>query len=229
MARKLRVKFPTDKAELILDHAVASVQSFSDAFDKVRAHRGASRGMPTDEDQDLLRAMLVFAGAGLDSMTKQLIRDSLPVLLGKDVAVQKRFEEFVFRRLRGDEEDPDLVTGNRFLARLLAAPQPRIQLIEEYIKDLTGTSLQSADELMRAAAALGIDPKSVNIDPKQLKAVFHVRNKIIHELDIDLEGQRRKRVVRGRDQLLNHSNTLLAVGKALMIRVLEKLEATAPE
>jgi hypothetical protein len=36
------------------------------------------RGMSTDEEQDLLRAMLVTAAPGLDAMTKQLIRDALP-------------------------------------------------------------------------------------------------------------------------------------------------------
>ena len=225
MASRRQPTLPTDKAELILEHAQASVKSFSDAFDNVRAHRGAGRGMPTDEDQDLLRAMLVFAGAGLDSLVKQLIRDALPALLARDAGVQKRFEEFVFRRLRGDEDDPDLVTGNKFLARLLASAQPRAQLIEEYVRELTGASLQSAEELMRAAAALGLDSKSAGIDPKELKPIFAVRNKIIHELDIDLEGQRRKRVVRAREQMSKSADTLLNVGSTLIVKVLEKLAA----
>lgn len=219
---------PTNKARLILQPATASVKSFNDAFDNVRAYRGAGKGMTTDEDQDLLRAMLVFAAAGLDSTTKQLIRNTLPLLLAKDPTVQKKFEEFVARRLRGEEEDSEGVTGRKFLARIVASAQPRAQLIEEYVRDLTGSSLQSPDELMRAASALGIDPRQAGIDPKQLRPIFEIRNKIIHELDIDLGGQRRKRVVRGRDPLLKDSKTLLQVAENLVASVETKL-ATAQQ
>jgi hypothetical protein len=36
--------------------------------------------------------MVVFAAAGLDSMLKQLIRDSLPLLAGSDDAVRSGLE-----------------------------------------------------------------------------------------------------------------------------------------
>ena len=67
----------TSKAKKVVNHAKDSVRGFLDAFTAVRAHRNAERGAPTDEDQDLARAALVFAAAGLDSCIKHLIKDSI--------------------------------------------------------------------------------------------------------------------------------------------------------
>lgn len=44
-------------------------------FKAMKATRG---GRTSDQDQDLLRAMLVFASAGADAAMKSLIRDALP-------------------------------------------------------------------------------------------------------------------------------------------------------
>ena len=38
-------------------------------------------GTPTYEEQDMLRAMVIFSAAGLDSALKYLLRDALPVLI----------------------------------------------------------------------------------------------------------------------------------------------------
>ncbi len=63
------------------------------------------RGMTTDEEQDLLRAMLVSAASGLDAMTKQLIREALPIIIqiGKEALAE--LEKFVTRRLRDGTDD----------------------------------------------------------------------------------------------------------------------------
>lgn len=66
------------KPYLILKYSHESADSFLEAFEVVRKERGASRGATTDEEQDLLRMMIVIAAAGLDSLLKQLIRDCLP-------------------------------------------------------------------------------------------------------------------------------------------------------
>jgi len=66
--------------------------------------------MTTDEEQDLLRAMLVMAAAGLDSMTKQLIRDALPQVVHRTGAAREGLEKFLARQLTGDVE---LITAGR--------------------------------------------------------------------------------------------------------------------
>ncbi len=40
---------------------------------------------------------------------------------------------------------------------------------------------------MRAAQALGLKPSDMDIDPTELNPIFGARNKIIHELDVNLE------------------------------------------
>ena len=69
-----------ENSQFILCSAHDAASSFLDTFNKVREARQA-KGTPTDEEQDLLRAMLLFATAGLDSMVKQLVtdRDTLPL------------------------------------------------------------------------------------------------------------------------------------------------------
>lgn len=59
-------------AYTILCNSHDTASSFLETFEAVRSARNA-RGAPTDEEQDLLRACVVFAGAGLDSMVKQLV------------------------------------------------------------------------------------------------------------------------------------------------------------
>lgn len=63
---------PTADASSVLDRAKKTVASLEEAFDTVRQQRGVTSGAPTDEEQDLLRAALVFAAAGLDSALKPI-------------------------------------------------------------------------------------------------------------------------------------------------------------
>jgi hypothetical protein len=214
----------TANARVILEHARRTVDAFDEAFSTVRKDRGVTAGAPTDQEQDLLRAALVLAGAGLDSLTKHLIRESLPKLLDIDENVQRGLEEFAARSMKGDVAGEPGPKGIKFLARILAARSQRESLIEEYIRDLTGSSMQSPDQLMKAADALGLDAKACGIDVSELKPIFKSRNDIIHELDIDLTGTRRKRRARTRDKMLVDSTKLLEAGEGLIAGVEKRLE-----
>lgn len=213
----------TANANTILAHARSTVKAFDQAFEAVRRDRGVTQGAPTDEEQDLLRAALVLAAAGLDSLTKHLIRDTISLLLEVDDGVRGQLEKFIQKRIQGTSELDDRASGAKFLAKILAAPRSREELIEEYIVELTGTSLQSVDELFRAAKALGVDPTRAGVDAKTLRPVFDARNQIIHELDIDLEGRRRKRRQRTKKSMLRDAELLLSVGEGLIREVAAKL------
>lgn len=215
----------TANANTILAHARSTVGAFDRAFEAVRTSRGVTQGAPTDEEQDLLRAALVLAAAGLDSLTKYLIRDTITALLKTDANVRAQLEKFIQKRIQGTAEVGEISGGARFLAKILAAPSSRDQLIEEYIEDLTGGSLQSVDELFRAAKALGVDPAEVGVDARKLRPVFEARNQIIHELDIDLEGKRRKRRQRTKKSMLGDAEVLLGVGEKLIQNVAAKLSS----
>src|SRR4051794_20034668 len=67
-----------DKAHQILTYAHGSAKSLLTAFNSLSKQRG--RGGPSYEQQDLLRAMLLFAGAGVDACAQQVVRDTLPRL-----------------------------------------------------------------------------------------------------------------------------------------------------
>jgi hypothetical protein len=175
--------------------------------------------MTTDQEQDLLRAMLVMAAAGLDAMSKQLIREALPQLLERSPQALNTFEKFIARRLGEDRDGKDTKAANLFLARVLSRPSPKVQLIEEYILDLTRGSLQSGEALFQVSAALGISPPKVGIDPKELKPIFDVRNMVVHELDIDLSAARRVRHVRGQTTMIRDSNTLLKLSERILNEV----------
>lgn len=214
---------PCAKAAIILKVSHESADALLKAFELAQTQRGAPRGMTTDEEQDLLRAMLVMAAAGLDSMLKQLIRDCMPSLVKANPQVREGLEKFVARSIRGDADAPEPLAGARFLGRVLAAESQQGQVIEEYIRDLTGVSLQSAPELIRTVQALGLS--ETKVDAGRLKAIFAMRNEIIHELDINLDDERRKRNLRRRGDMMKDANTLLEIGEQVLREVDEILGA----
>lgn len=225
--RKARAQ-PTDvtrDARTVLKRARASVKGFGHAFTTVRNARGVTRGTPKDEEQDLLRAAVVFAGAGLDSVLKQLVVDALPRLLDIDENCRSRFEEYVRRQFRPGEGDDDGLAGVKLLARALCDESPRDHLMKEYSEYLTRASLQSVEELTRVIDALGLDAVKKGLDFKELRRIFRVRNEIAHEMDIDLQGDRRKRQRRQKKQMVNDAEELLAAGEVAIKAMEERLRA----
>lgn len=213
-------------ASVILVTAHESAVALLKAFNLARDERGRPRGMTTDEEQDLLRAMLVYAAAGLDGMVKQLIRDALPLVLGRDERAQEALEKFIVRQIRPETGDADRTVGAKFLARVLSRPSPQRSAIDEYIRHLTGGSLQSSASLYEVVGALGLWPDDVGVDRRLLDPIFEARNKIIHELDINLTVERRTRNLRSRGTMIAHTDHLLVVGERILKGVDGKLGAT---
>jgi hypothetical protein len=208
-------------AALIFKNAHFSSASLFRAFELARGRRGRPRGMTTDQEQDILRAMLVMACAGLDAALKQLIRDTLPLVVKASPDAQIELEKFTERQLRGEDE---IGTNVKYLAHILAGSSTYSRLIESYIDALTGDSLQSVDQLFKALAALGIQANSVDLDKKLYQPIFVARNKIIHELDIDLDGQQRKRNMRGVDEMIKWTDLILGLTR----RIIESVDKLIP-
>jgi hypothetical protein len=181
------------------------------------------RGISTDEEHDLLRAMLVTAASGLDSMLKQLIKDALPTLIQREGRPLEELEKFIKRRIRVDAEAKVPSEGASFLAHVLVAPSTQSRVIEEYVSFLTKGSLQSVSELERIATALDLARNEVNIDENTLKDIFEARNKIVHELDINFDAARRNRNVRGEAKMRAYTNTLIALAEQVLESVDKKL------
>ena len=207
----------SNNAKKIVDHAKESVTGFFNAFGTVRKHRTA-KGAPTNEEQDLVRSALVFAAAGLDSCIKHLIRDSIHSLSEFDTKVRDQLDKFVKKLIKA--ESPDR------LAEALLADSPRQSIIDSYIYELTGSSLQSFEELAKAGGALGINTNFLNNDKSYIIEIFKTRNKIIHELDIkfeELPGQR-ERNSRTKKQLKSDARLLLSIADNFIKGVEEKIE-----
>lgn len=216
-------KHRLEKAALIYTYAHKSASSMLVAFDDAKTKRNNVRGILTDQEQDILRASLVMSCAGLDGSLKQAVRDCIEHLLTNNESVRDGFEKFIRRRLTGEADILEAGAGSRFLSKILAEKSPRERLIEEYINELTGGSLQSAAEVMRTTAALGLEIKKLALDIDQLREIFKIRNKIIHELDIDLSAAKRKRKVRSQSDLLDSTESILKTTRTILIALNKKV------
>jgi len=163
----------------IIGKTVDAVNSFYYVYRSWRT--GAKGGPSTHEQQDLYRAMLIFACAGLDIFVKQLIRTKLPKLIIADKRAEAKFKEHVRRGLNKDDKE---VLNTVALA--LIDRNPREIFLADYLEAMTSESLQSVEELCRVSDASGLDTKIMFYNEKKslLKEVFTVRNQIIHEMDI---------------------------------------------
>ncbi len=199
----------TETAQRFLASAYDSVEAVLQTLNTVRQQRRQETGRTlrrlTSPEEDLLRAAIVFTGAGLDATLKQLIRDALPALLETSRQAHDKFESFAADKLGTAE-----VADTKMMARYLTSPDPRSRLIEDYIYDLTGSSLQSAEEVDKTAGALGIDDAGLRKRIAGLRGLFVARNEISHELDLQRPEQPGDRTRRSR--AIDHTKTLCQEG-----------------
>lgn len=198
----------------ILCNAHDTASSFLDTFEAVRSARGA-RGTPTDEEQDLLRACLVFAGAGLDSMAKQLVRDALPAVVDGHEGAHAMLKQHVERHVLREVTDESLSV----LADVLVDPKPRTRLISRMVGDLTAGSLQSSEEVMRVGSYFDVPSNELVADPRELQTIFNARNQIVHEMDVDFEQVNRNRRSRTKSAMISYTNEVFSVANRLLAEV----------
>jgi hypothetical protein len=217
----------TDTAQRFLFSAYDSVQAVFDNLDTVREVRrqqgGQIRGRLPANEEDMLRAAIVFTGAGLDATLKQLIRDTLPGLLECSDQAHDKFESFAADRLGTGE-----IADSKVIARYLTSANPRERLIDDYIYDLTGSSLQSAQEVQKTAGALGLEDKELRKRINGLRGLFVARNEISHELDLQRPEKQGDRARRTRSMGLTRDlcQEGLEVGQLIINAVGELLESS---
>lgn len=202
-------------AHAILCYAHEAASSFLHIFETSRT---GAQGSSTDEEQDLLRAMLTFASAGLDSMAKQLIKDALPTVIDRHEGAQTQFQQFAEKRLVGVDR-----LDARFLTLVLTGGNPRATLINELVRDLTAGSLQSKEALLRAAAYFAIPPDALTDHLPRLAGVFKSRNQIVHEMDMDFNHATRNRHTRPKKEMVDGTNELFRVARNMLREVDQRL------
>ena len=207
----------------ILFKTVESVNSFYELYQVGR--RRATGGPSTHKQQDLYRAMLIFACAGLDVFVKKLVTDKLSKLIPVDKEVERKFMEYVQKGLKDEK-----ILNTLGLA--LISNTPRDVFLSEYIKSMTGDSLQSVEALCTVSNASGLETKKIfnkaRIDI--LKEAFTVRNQIIHEMDINTEsgtsrttGYRTRRQRRS-TEMEKHTKSVLELAEELLIAYKERFQ-----
>ncbi len=204
-------------AHTILCNAHAASSSFLHIFNVTQSNRQA-QGPPADEEQDLLRAMLVFASAGLDSMVKQLVIDALPLVINQNRGADEKFRDYVERRIRRSGE-----IDYRLLANVLTSDRPKDGLVENLVSELTSVSLQSTEQLLRVGASFDVPSNEICPDIQQLNRIFRVRNEIVHEMDVDLTQSNRNRRPREKEVMIDFTNEIFRVAKAFLEGVEGKL------
>ncbi|GAA3282958.1 hypothetical protein GCM10020218_038530 [Dactylosporangium vinaceum] len=142
------------------------------------------------DSQDLYRAAIMFAGAGLDRALKALIADALPALVNFDGAVQEKlftFAEGAIADAGGVGVSPAALV--KFL--LGSGSSPRDVFADNWVKSLTAGSAQSTQRLEELAGALGVvEPdirkrlKATKTRTSTLEKAFIARNEVAHDLDI---------------------------------------------
>ena len=205
----------------ILCSAHDAASSFLDIFDAARQARNA-KGASTDEEQNLLRAMLVFASAGLDSMIKQLVRDALSLTIDRSEGAEDNLRTFISKRLaRGGELNPE------FLSTVLVSRYPRNVLVNELVTNLVSQSLQSKEQVLRAASYFDIPSVTLASDLNLLEDIFRARNEMAHEMDVDFAQPNRNRRPRRRARMVGHTSEILRLANAFLVEVDRRLEPTS--
>ena len=210
----------TSIAATILSYAALTTQELLAAFGTVRRSQGG-QGTTTDQQQDILRSMLVFSMAGLDACLKQLIRDALPSLALKSVGVQRQLDDFVSRKISRD----GVAVDARFLARVLRSQDAQTALVSELISELTGGSLQSVQQLLSVCGAFDLsNDQGLVIELRGLAEAFTIRNRIIHEMDMNLAARNRNRTSRARGTMVRESNRTLRAAHRIVSAVDMRLQ-----
>lgn len=208
-----------NKAFTILNNARKVAESFLKRFNDSR-RMTPKKGVTTDDEQDLLRAMFAFASAGLDAMVKQLIRDALPIVIQNSEGSHLQFAKFVEGKLRREDKP------YAFVAKIVTDKNPRQQLVEEWVYELNSNSMQSFEQICTAAAAFDIPSAEIahGDSIKTIKNAFLMRNQIVHEMDVDLDSKNRKRRQRSKQSMIDATDVLFDVSKRFLEKVDSKLK-----
>ena len=210
---------PIRNSLLILKSATKSVNDFYALFQ--------AKSTANSRKQDLLRAMLVFACSGLDAIIKQLIKDTLALIIDADQNARKELQKYVDRSLLqkssgGNEQSMRLIDTMK-LAQILTSNNPREDMIDMHVASLCSDSLQSRDQILRIAASFAITKEAIMSDSDTIETAFSARNQIIHEMDVELSDGK-NRCERSEGVIKKYCEEILLIGKKFIAVVSGKLD-----
>ncbi|QKV98339.1 hypothetical protein HUT19_41665 (plasmid) [Streptomyces sp. NA02950] len=164
-------------ARLVATHK--SVAGLFTTLNELRSAQNDPRGPISEAHRDQVRAAIVFTAAGIDACLRTLLRDSLPTLLSTAGDAHGAFvSHFMSSRLTGEM--------TQATKKAVVDIDPRSALIDLYVEDLAGSSIQGAADLTRCRNALGLkkDPALDDAILKGHQPFFNARHEVVHELDL---------------------------------------------
>lgn len=169
----------------LLRAAHASVGAVLETFDLVHARVTSGRDNPqgtlSHDEQELLRAAIVFTSSGLDASMHRLVRMALPVLVvsTKVTAPRAKYQEFLSQDVGGAGR-----TSKGVLAAVLG-PDPTTALVDAYVDAKASGSYQGTGDLIkRVRDVLGITATEItNGEVDTVSDFFTARNLIVHDMD----------------------------------------------
>lgn len=179
-------------ARLVATHK--SVGGLFTTLNELRARQDDMRGAVSETHRDQARAAIVFTAAGIDACLRTLLRDSLHTLLSTTGDAHGAFvAHFMANRLAGEM--------TKATKQAVVNIDPRSALIDLYVEDLAGSSIQGGTDLIRCRNALGLKQEPA-LDDQILKShqpFFNARHEVVHELDLVDPSGRGTRGRRHRD------------------------------
>ncbi|GAB2898582.1 hypothetical protein [Streptomyces mayteni] len=195
--------------------AHGSVQGIFDGLSVVRRARAEAReefrGRLGQDQEDLLRAALVFTSSGLDACCKRLVRDVTPALIECNADAARKFDHYLRGQLAGASKEFAVAVRSR-------APRPA--MIELYVAARTSASMQGSGDLRgRVRDTLGIPNSAVSGQRlAELDPFFTARNEIVHAMDYESpNGMGAKRHARQMDWVRAQCDLVFTVAQELIV------------
>jgi len=211
--RKEKVK----SSIVILNKTHQIITRFLRVYSDIGRRRTTQRNQ-TEEQTDILRAMLIFSASGLDSAVKQLINDALETIVKNNEGAQLQMKSFLRRALKDD----DSININ-VLADLFSTPSPWDKGLKMLKHELTSNSLQSTEQLLMVGSYFDIKSTDITNDVQLLKKAFDARNEIIHEMDIVNITSIRRRRGRPMQTMCEYTNLMLKTADNFIVSTESKL------
>ncbi len=206
-----------EKSQKLLDILISNVQSYHVLLDSIE-----------DEftKQNILRSIILFSCSGIDAVVKQLILETLDSVIARDVGAQEQLKSFIVRQLKKDSD-----FNYKLLADLLTKNNIRESLITLLKNSLTFNSLQSPEQLFKVASFFNIKTADlINNDKREiLSNAFAARNKIIHQMDVDLEKGTLDPITHTIDEVNGYYQVLVSLSQNFIDEVNQTLKKEITE
>jgi hypothetical protein len=132
----------------------------------------------------------------------------------KEKGAHELFREYIERKLKKGAE-----TDIKYLASVLACPDPRQTMMNDLVQSLQANSLQSKDQLLKVASHFNIPSDKLSKDFSLLQKIFEARNQIAHEMDIDFTQTNRSRHSRRKEDMIAFTNEIFRISNFCLRQV----------